>query len=100
MDDILTFKEGLNLYGYIINIEGRVQGVGYRYFCKKRADELNLTGFVKNLPDGSVYLEVFGIETFIEIFLENLRKGSIRSSVEKVHIIQCPYNEYDRFSIR
>jgi acylphosphatase len=35
-------------------VRGRVQGVGYRYFVLRHAEELGLAGFARNLPDGSV----------------------------------------------
>ena len=35
-------------------VRGRVQGVGYRYFVLRQAEELGLAGFARNLPDGSV----------------------------------------------
>ena len=40
-------------------VRGRVQGVGFRYFAQRAADELGLTGFVRNLDDGRV--EVYAI---------------------------------------
>lgn len=40
-----------------IRIYGRVQGVGFRVSAQKKADELGITGFVRNEPDGTVYLE-------------------------------------------
>ncbi|MFV0269489.1 MAG: acylphosphatase, partial [Draconibacterium sp.] len=39
---------------YEIKVNGRVQGVGFRYFTKKQADIRGLKGWVKNAPDGSV----------------------------------------------
>ena len=53
---------------------GRVQGVGFRYYAVNKANQLGLTGWVKNLPDGTVEMEVQGEEPLIEqliIFLQN-----------------------------
>ena len=53
---------------------GRVQGVGFRYTAKYLARSMNLTGWVKNLPDGTVEMEVQGEEPLIDqliIFLQN-----------------------------
>ena len=53
---------------------GRVQGVGFRYYAVQKANQLGLTGWVKNLYDGSVEMEVEGQEEFIDqliIFLQN-----------------------------
>ena len=41
-------------------VRGQVQGVGYRYFVQRVARGLNLTGYVKNEPDGSVVVEAQG----------------------------------------
>ena len=53
---------------------GRVQGVGFRYYAVQKANQLGLTGWVKNLYDGSVEMEVEGHEELIDqliIFLQN-----------------------------
>lgn len=53
---------------------GRVQGVGFRYYAVQKANQLGLTGWVKNLYDGSVEMEVEGQEELIDqliIFLQN-----------------------------
>lgn len=39
---------------------GEIQGVGFRFFVKSQAKKFYLTGFVENLPDGSVEMEVQG----------------------------------------
>lgn len=45
---------------------GRVQGVGFRYYAVQKANQLGLTGWVKNLYDGSVEMEVEGEEPLID----------------------------------
>ena len=53
---------------------GRVQGVGFRYYAVNKANQLGLTGWVRNLPDGTVEMEVQGNELSIDeliIFLQN-----------------------------
>lgn len=53
---------------------GHVQGVGFRYYAVQKANQLGLTGWVKNLYDGSVEMEVEGQEELIDqliIFLQN-----------------------------
>ena len=53
---------------------GRVQGVGFRYYAVNKANQLGLTGWVKNLPDGTVEMELQGEEPLIDqliIFLQN-----------------------------
>jgi len=73
---------------YQIKVTGKVQGVWFRKYTKDKADELGLKGFVKNLPDGSVYTEVEGIdEKSIREFLEWLHTGSPLSRVDTVKIV-------------
>lgn len=53
---------------------GRVQGVGFRYYAVNKANQLGLTGWVRNLPDETVEMEVQGEEPLIDeliIFLQN-----------------------------
>lgn len=53
---------------------GRVQGVGFRYYAVNKANQLGLTGWVRNLPDRTVEMEVQGNEPSIDeliIFLQN-----------------------------
>lgn len=57
-----------------IIFHGRVQGVGFRYYAVNKANQLGLTGWVRNLPDGTVEMEVQGNEPSIDeliIFLQN-----------------------------
>ena len=60
---------------------GTVQGVGFRYTVQRFADQLRLTGWVRNLPDGRVELEVQGDRTVIEQLLKQIDQrydGSIK----------------------
>lgn len=52
---------------------GRVQGVGFRYYAVQKANQLGLTGWVRNLSDGSVEMEVEGQEP--HIYLDRKYKG-------------------------
>lgn len=55
-----------------IYVSGRVQGVGFRYRARYIADSLELTGWVKNLWDGRVEMEVQGEAHEIDVFLSRL----------------------------
>ena len=64
-------------------IRGRVQGVGFRYYAKAKARELDLTGWVRNLPDGAVEVMAKGPVSALERFMHCLEEGPIGGSVEK-----------------
>lgn len=61
--------------GAHIIVRGLVQGVGFRYFAYNRATHLGLTGYVQNLPNGDVEIEVEGERSLIEEFIKELKVG-------------------------
>jgi acylphosphatase len=65
-------------------LEGRVQGVGFRYFALKSARKLGLGGWVRNEDDGSVSCEAQGDEDSVREFEGLLRRGPRFSSVDRV----------------
>ncbi len=67
-----------------IKIYGSVQGVFYRHSAKKEAEKLGITGFARNEPDGTVYIEAEGEEKDLEKFLGWCRKGPSLAQVQKV----------------
>ncbi len=69
-----------------IFISGQVQGVGFRNFSQRYAFLLGLKGFVKNLADGRVELEVEGDRTKIDLFLEHLHRGPTLSKLIKLDV--------------
>lgn len=84
----------------VIKIQGIVQAVGFRYSAMEKARELNLTGFVKNEPDGSVYIEAEGEKEDLKKFLEWCYKGPKFSEVEKVeHKDKEPTGNYYDFKV-
>src|SRR5699024_2333239 len=71
-------------------VYGVVQGVGFRYTTKHLADQLKVSGIVRNESDGSVYIEALGSDQQIKQFIEELAKGpSPSASVDQVVV------EYD-----
>ncbi len=83
-----------------IKIKGKVQGVGYRDFVDRIASELNLTGFVQNLPDKSVEIVCEGQKEIIEKFLTLI---DVNRYPIKVSSIQTdwsePTGEFKEFNI-
>lgn len=69
-----------------ITVSGMVQGVGYRWFADRTARKYDLTGFVENRPDGSVFLEVEGKKDWIEDFVRDLKNGPKLSRVDDVSV--------------
>jgi len=67
-------------------ISGIVQGVNFRYYTRETARRLNITGVVRNLPDGRVETIAEGDEEAIEKFIEWCKKGPPSARVEKVEI--------------
>jgi len=65
-------------------IEGRVQGVGYRDFVVRRAGNLGLTGWVRNLPNGKVEAEAEGSEEALRSLVESVREGPPAARVDRV----------------
>lgn len=57
---------------------GRVQGVGFRYAAKQTAVGYEVTGTVRNLPDGRVELVAEGEQTELEAFQEGIREAGFR----------------------
>jgi acylphosphatase len=80
---------------YHLFVDGRVQGVGFRYFTQYEAMKRNLTGWVRNLDDGRVELQVQGDIEKVEQFVQQIKKGPPFSRVEKVaiHAISPVQNE-------
>ena len=69
---------------YQIYVSGRVQGVGFRHEARMIARYHGLTGIVKNLPDGRVYIEAEGNREALDYFITWCRKGPRFGLVENV----------------
>ena len=67
-----------------IVVRGKVQGVFYRDFVKKHAQELAIEGTVQNAHDGSVVINACGATEKIEDLIDALYQGSPKSLVEQV----------------
>jgi acylphosphatase len=65
-------------------VSGRVQGVGFRWFVMKRAQELQLTGWVRNLPDGRVEITAKGSPPEIAAFAAAVSAGPRLARVDNV----------------
>lgn len=77
-------------------IQGRVQGVGYRYFALRIALRLGVCGWVRNLPDGDVEVHAEGTKAVLQDFRSELERGP--SSAHVRDIIEEPVAPTGRYS--
>ena len=63
--------------------EGNVQGVGFRWTVRHAATGFDVTGWVRNLPDGRVELQVNGEESEVRAFLDRIAQGELHSLIHK-----------------
>jgi len=71
-------------------LEGRVQGVGFRWWTRREANRLGLRGTVRNLPNGSVEVHVAGPAALVDEFLTTLRGGPPGALVREVRAVPVP----------
>ena len=82
-------------------VYGYVQGVLFRDFVSRRATELGLTGYVRNLPEGSVEVNAEGRKKQLEKLIGYLKVGPPTAEVAKVVVNWSEYTgNYSRFAIR
>jgi len=63
--------------------EGRVQGVGFRYTIRQIATGFEISGNIRNLPDGRVELLALGASEEVAAFLQAIRDSSLASFIRK-----------------
>ena len=71
---------------FTATVHGRVQGVGFRYYTRSTAHRLNVFGYVRNLPDGSVLVECEGEPAAVKKMAEWLHKGPSSGRVTSVDL--------------
>ena len=82
-------------------IEGRVQGVGFRYFILEKARGLEVTGWVRNTFDDKVEVLAEGFKDQIAVFLEELKKGPRQALITKFIVeTNDPCSKFAGFSMR
>lgn len=59
--------------GVALTVQGRVQGVGFRWMTKMVADQLQIVGFATNLDNGNVYIEASGSEDNLKKFIAAIK---------------------------
>ncbi len=85
---------------YSIKVKGKVQGVAFRFSTHAKAIKLGLTGLVKNMPDGSVYIEAEGSEDAINKLIEWCYVGPPRAKVTEVDAVEDEVKGYRTFELK
>jgi acylphosphatase len=82
-------------------IKGRVQGVCFRAYTQERAEELDLTGWISNLPDGRVEAVFEGEEENVREMVKWCHRGPSYAEVTEVTAMEEEYKgEFQRFTLR
>ena len=83
-----------------MRIEGRVQGVGFRYLARDRARSLGVDGWVRNERDGTVAAELEGPRELVESMLDWCRRGPSGASIDDVAVVWHEPSGASGFEIR
>lgn len=85
----------------VITVTGLVQGVGYRFFCVRQAQQHNIRGYVQNLGNGDVQVVAEGSRGVINDFVKRLKVGPVSAHVTGIDV---QYSEeekgFDTFDVR
>jgi acylphosphatase len=81
-------------------VSGRVQGVGFRWHARAKAEELGLGGWVRNLPDGRVELVLEGGEAPVRAMLAWLARGPTAARVSGVECVERASEGSSSFEVR
>lgn len=85
---------------YIFLVTGKVQGVWYRKTVSENANKKGFSGYVKNLPDGSVEVGACLTDHLFAEFISILEKGSVGSRVDNIEQSESNEEFYGPFEIR
>ena len=82
-----------------IKVYGLVQGVFFRATAKEQADKLGITGFARNEPDNTVYIEAEGEENQLNKFIKWCNIGPSMAQVEKVIVTEDNLKSFKKFEV-
>ncbi|MET4693754.1 acylphosphatase [Endozoicomonas lisbonensis] len=79
-------------------VKGRVQGVWYRGSTQRKAQELGISGWAKNLADGRVEVLMCGEESALTELASWLHEGPPAAQVESVSVSEEPWQAFETFT--
>ncbi|CAN5142521.1 acylphosphatase [soil metagenome] len=82
-----------------ITVKGKVQGVSYRAATKAVADQLGVRGFIKNEPNGDVFMAAEGDKATLEMFLDWCHEGPEHAAVNVVESHEGELKNYRNFEV-
>ncbi len=74
------------LVRYFGRAAGRVQGVGFRFFVQQNAEALDITGWVRNMDDGTVTMELQGAPEQVDVLEQRIRAGNAFVKVRSLEL--------------
>ncbi len=83
----------------LVLVSGRVQGVGFRWHTRRRAEELGVQGWVRNEPDGRVAVHVEGASDRVDAMLAWLVRGPGTARVESIEVRSAPLEQRVGFQV-
>lgn len=94
------YKEDDGIVKAKLNVQGVVQGVGFRFTTKKLADQLDVHGIVRNESDGSVYIEAVSKKDIFDEFVSEVAKGPSPSANVNLVVVEYDHSiaNYSGFS--
>ncbi len=91
---------GADRIARLCHVRGCVQGVGFRYHTRARAEELGVVGWVRNLPDGAVEAWIEGPQGAVEALLRWLSAGPPSAVVSSRRVEEVPPGDHGSFEVR
>ncbi len=82
-----------------ITVTGKVQGVFYRQSTKEMAQQLSISGQIKNLPDGNVEIIATGTKDQLDKLIDWCRHGPPRAVIRDIYCKELPLQQFNQFTI-
>lgn len=87
------------MIAFHIKVYGRVQSVFFRKYTREKAEELKISGTVRNCSDGSVEIHAEGDKEWIDAFIAWCKVGPPKASVDKLDINATTVKNYSGFIV-